>query len=464
MSKINLLVTCLATVLFISGLTLFYALIGDLSLKAQIILAAIGTGVGLGYCLWRINSKLEQAAEQETAVLRAENSLLRQKVTSLQQVSSVLREQKAHYQDLFEYASDIVYILNLDGVILFVNRAIEEIIGYLPTDVVGRHFVEFTEGLDEQVLWERLNHGGISSHELTLKSRDGRLAVLELSGHLMYQNGRPVAILGIARNISARKREQFELKQAKEAAERATQAKTIFMSNMGHELRTPLSVIIGYADIIGQDARTEGHIEYEALSGKIKYAAQQLGAIVNDVMEITEIEIGQVSYLLEWFNVSDVVRWAMNWVQTAVDANNNTFLLLLPPDAGTMFADRDKVQRILVNLLSNAAKFTHKGTITLSVTREQTPQQEWLVFQVTDTGIGIATERQEAIFEAFYQGDSSFTRAYGGMGLGLAINQHYCRAMHGDITLNSRPGEGSTFILRLPAQITAVTSMFVRKE
>jgi PAS domain S-box-containing protein len=456
MHKTSLLNASLTAVLFMLGFVLLNALISGVLPTAQVVLLAIGGGVCLGYFVWRVFILSEQNMVEETAVLRGENDQLRQKAAGLQKFSSVLREQREQYQHLFDYASDIIYILNLEGSVLYVNRVIEEIVGYRPEEVLGRHFLAFVTGIDEEYLWNQLKQGGIRAYEFSFQGKTQPVS-LELNAHFLVRNGAPTAILGIARDVSARKQAQEELSQA-------VQAKTAFMNNMGHELRTPLSVIMGYADILGQDARLEEQVEYLALSNKIKQAAQQLHTIINDVMDITEIEIGQVSYLLEWFDVSDMVRQVVNQAQTAVDSNGNTLLLLLSPDIGRMFADRDKVRRILMNLLSNAAKFTHNGAITLSVHREQRPEGEQVVFQVMDTGIGIALDRQEAIFQAFNQGDNSFTRAYGGIGLGLTINQHYCRTMKGRIRVNSAPGEGATFTLCLPVEVTAVDSMFIRKE
>jgi len=426
------------------------------------ILAAVVAGGGAGYFLWRMVVLPAREAERETAVLTTRLARSQAEVANQARTAVALRQQTEHLQSLFDLASDIIYVLDMEGIVVFVNRAIEEIMGYRPEEVLGKHFVVFTGGIDEDTLWNQLHEGGISRYEFTFENNQGQPIILELNGHFMIEAGQPVAILGIVRDISKRKREQAELRLAKEAAEKAAEARTVFLANMGHELRTPLSVIIGYADIMGQDALSNGQDEYWVLAQKIKQAAQQLRTIVNDVLEITEIETGQVSFLLESFDITAVIKRVVNSNQTAVEANDNELLILIPPDIGFMFADQDKVQRALENLLNNAAKFTHNGSITLSVTRSKAEEQEWVVFQVADTGIGIAPEQHDRIFHAFEQVDKSFTRGYGGTGLGLAINQYICRAMGGKISFTSELGRGSTFTMQLPAKVTAVDSMYVR--
>ncbi len=464
MRKLNLLGVCLAVILFSLGVIFLNALVNGALFTWQSVTLAVLVGAGSGYFLWRTVIAPARQTDAETAVLTAQLTHQQADVAQQMQTAVIFRQQKELFQNLFEHASDIVYILNLDGTIAYVNQAVEKMMGYGPAEVLNQHFVAFTDGVDEEILEAQLVQGGIRHYEFAFQAKDGQPVILELNAHFMMQDGRPIAILGIARDISARKREQAELQQAKEAAERATQAKTVFLANMGHELRTPLSVIIGYADIASQDAASEGLSAYLLAANKIKQAAQQLRIIVNDVLEITEIETGRLSFLLETFDIGETVKRAVNNCQTAVDANDNELLILLPPDIGTMFADQDKVRRALENLLSNAAKFTQNGFITLSVTYEETDGREWILFQVTDTGIGIAPDQHEKVFRAFDQVDQSFTRGYEGTGLGLAINQHFCTAMGGEIRLVSEPGKGSTFIMRLPARVTAVDAMFVRKE
>jgi len=260
--------------------------------------------------------------------------------------------------------------------------------------------------------------------------------------------------------------EKEQLKQAveqsKHDSDQALQARTTFLNNIGHELRTPLSVILGYADIILQNAQRENDEQLITIAQKIKLYTKGFSATINDVLQLSEIESGQVGFFLEAFGIESIIEQAVIQSQAYLDVNDNNFLLMVSPDIGTMISDRDKVRTILVNLLSNAAKFTKNGTITLSAKSIMNDDQPWIIFQVADTGVGIPPDKQTQIFQPFLQGDNSFTKEHGGVGLGLAINQHYCQLMGGRIELESTVGEGSTFSVYLPGEVTAVDSMFVR--
>jgi len=262
--------------------------------------------------------------------------------------------------------------------------------------------------------------------------------------------------------------EKEQLEQAvelsKQDSDQALQARTTFLNNIGHELRTPLSVILGYADIILQNAQRENDEQLIALTQKIKLYTKGFSATINDVLQISEIESGQVGFFLEAFGIETIIDQAVIQSQAYLDVNENNLMLIVSPDIGTMVSDRDKVRAILANLLSNAAKFTTNGTITLSAKSIINDDQPWIVFQVADTGIGISPEKQTQIFQPFLQGDNSFTKEHGGVGLGLAINQHYCQLMGGRIELESIVGEGSTFSVYLPVEVTAVDSMFMRSS
>lgn len=260
------------------------------------------------------------------------------------------------------------------------------------------------------------------------------------------------------------KKLEEELAQAVESATQALHTRTTILSNIGHELRTPLSVILGYSDLALQNAEEKNDDQLVTFVRKIKLYTKDLSATINDLLQMSEIESGQVGFLLEAFGVDHVIEQAVRQNQTYLDVNENDLLMIVPPDIGTMIADRDKVHIVLVNLLNNAAKFTHNGTVTFSAKRTVIDNQSWIIFQIIDTGVGIPQEKQEQIFQPFLQGDNSFTKEHGGIGLGLAINQHYCQLMGGHIEVESTVGEGSTFSVYLPTEVTAVASMYVRSS
>jgi len=260
----------------------------------------------------------------------------------------------------------------------------------------------------------------------------------------------------LEREIIHRKRTQEELLRAKHAAEDASHAKSAFLANMSHELRTPLNAIIGYSEMIEEEMRDSGPDENIRDLQRIQAAGKHLLSLINDVLDLSKIEAGKMGINLETFDLQLIIEEIVTTLKLASEKNSNRLVVNLAHDKGSMHADVTKVRQILFNLLSNACKFTDHGTITLDVER-QTRDKDWIIFRVTDTGIGMTPEQQFKLFQDFAQADSSIVRKYGGTGLGLAISSRYAQMMQGSIRVESRPGEGSTFIVELPATVTIVT-------
>jgi signal transduction histidine kinase/CheY-like chemotaxis protein len=258
----------------------------------------------------------------------------------------------------------------------------------------------------------------------------------------------------LEQEIVHRRRTQQELLDAKHAAEDASRAKSVFLANMSHELRTPLNAIIGYSEMLEEETRDSGNVENIRDLQKIQAAGKHLLSLINDVLDLSKIEAGKMGLHLETFNLRPMVEDMVPTLQPALEKRSNRIEVHVAGDLGTMHADVTKVRQILFNLLSNACKFTDHGTITLDVTRE-TKDQDWIVFKVTDTGIGMTPEQQQKLFEDFVQADTSIARKYGGTGLGLAISQRFAEMMRGYIHVESQIGEGSTFTVKLPAVVTS---------
>jgi signal transduction histidine kinase/DNA-binding response OmpR family regulator len=246
-----------------------------------------------------------------------------------------------------------------------------------------------------------------------------------------------------------------ELRIARDKAEQANRSKSAFLANMSHELRTPLNAIIGYSEMLQEDASDVGAESFIPDLAKINAAGKHLLGLINDVLDLSKIEAGKMDMYLESFDAAKLVDEVAATVYPLLEKNGNRLEVDCAPDAGKMYADVTKVRQVLLNLLSNASKFTKDGTVTITVRRVATPDRgERLRFDVRDSGIGMTEDQIARLFQAFSQADASTTRKFGGTGLGLAISRHFCRMMGGNITVQSELGKGSTFSVDLPAQVS----------
>ncbi|MEG5060038.1 PAS domain S-box protein [Microcoleus sp. A2-C5] len=291
------------------------------------------------------------------------------------------------------------------------------------------------------------------------------------------ETGEIYRIVGIAEDITQRKLAE-EFQKVAQTAQAASQAKSAFLANMSHELRTPLNAIIGYSDMLKEDAEDLGHEDIIPDLQKIQTAGKHLLSLISDILDISKIEAGRMELYLETFNPVTLIEEVVSTVEPLVEKNNNQFKVNCASELGMMYADITKTRQILLNLLSNAAKFTQGGTITLSVervkhdsltTQEIAEPSDLIIFRVADTGIGIPPEKMQHLFQAFMQGDASTTRKYGGTGLGLTISRHFCLMMSGDMQVQSQLNYGSIFTVCLPAQVelldkTAVSTASIQTK
>jgi adenylate cyclase len=304
------------------------------------------------------------------------------------------------------------------------------------TDTAGR-----TEGWIRERLEQHRNPGGPLLHHQS----DGLW--IQVSERKTQDGG----TVGVYTDVTELKKREAEVAAARDEAMRATQAKSQFLASMSHELRTPLNAIIGYSEMLHEEAEDRGQDSFLPDLVKIREAGRHLLSLINDILDLSKIEAGKMDVLIEDFEVADLIAQVQSVIEPLMTKNANTLVVDCAPSVGAMRSDQTKLRQSLFNLLSNAAKFTERGRITLAARRILQDGDDVLEFKVSDTGIGMTGEQLGRLFQAFAQADASTSRDYGGTGLGLAITRHFCRMLGGDVTAQSTPDKGSTFAIVVPA-------------
>ncbi|HSP14791.1 MAG TPA: response regulator [Thermoanaerobaculia bacterium] len=284
----------------------------------------------------------------------------------------------------------------------------------------------------------------------------GRRVMLLNARRLRQGSHRELLVLAME-DVTQRRRAEGEVANAKEAAETANRTKSLFLANMSHELRTPLNAILGFSEMLQEEAMERNLEDFSADLQKISTAGKHLLLLINDILDLSKIEAGRMELHLENFDICSLIGEVESTIAKQVARNGNTLEITCAPDVGVMHADLSKVRQGLFNLVSNAAKFTQAGEIHVLVERQTMDGNDWIMFRVTDTGIGLSPEQIVRLFQPFTQADASTTRKFGGTGLGLALTRRYCQMMRGDVSVHSVLNEGSVFTIKLPAIVREST-------
>jgi PAS domain S-box-containing protein len=413
-----------------------------------------------------------------------------QDITEQQNALEELRASEERFRQLAENIHEGFWMSDPEKQTMFyVSPAYAKIWGQTPEKIYEKPkiFLESIHPDDRdrvQIACSQITEG-VYDQEYRVIRPDGSICWIRDRAFPVYNEaGEVYRIVGIAEEITQRKLAE-EFQRVAQTAQAASQAKSAFLANMSHELRTPLNAIIGYSDLIKEDAEDLGYDDIIADVEKIRNAGKHLLSLISDILDISKIEAGRMELYLEKFAPDHLVKEIVETVAPLIEKNNNILEFICQENLGLMYADVTKTRQILLNLLSNAAKFTKNEKITLTVGKEEINETKFLqkperfsstsalishaeeqannnssiipngyiLFRVTDNGIGMSVAQVQNLFQPFTQGDASTTRQYGGTGLGLAISRHFCHMMGGEIEVESELGSGSTFTVRLPIKI-----------
>ncbi|WP_371324067.1 response regulator [Dechloromonas sp. ZY10] len=374
---------------------------------------------------------------------------IRTDITDRKRMESELSEQLDLVEGLIETIPLPVYMKDHDGRYLRINRAFEIFFASRREQLIGKTLHDLLSPADASLHVDKdealLAEGGVQTYECVVHSRDGQHHdAIYRKAALTRRSGEIYGLLGVIIDITERKQVEQAMLQAKEAAEAASRAKSDFLANMSHEIRTPMNGIIGMTDLALDTALTEEQREY---LGIVKSSSEALLTIINDILDFSKIEAGKLLVEHISFNLPRVVSEAVKTLALRAHEKNLELVCEVANDVPAhVIGDPSRVRQVLLNLLGNAIKFTERGEIGVHIALKlQSGSKVSIQCSVRDTGIGIATDKQQLIFEAFSQEDTSTTRKYGGTGLGLSISRRLVDLMGGQMWLDSRPGEGSTF-------------------
>jgi len=385
-----------------------------------------------------------------------------------------LRSSEERFRELFENANDVIFLHDLKGKIIAVNRAAEYLTGYSRTEVLGHDFetlvAEEARYRTQDSIRAHLGGSPTQRYELPILSKYGNRRFLEVSTRIIYRRGHPYAIQGIGRDITERKLAEQRLEESSRAiqlkneelsealrlAREATQLKEQFLANTSHEVRTPMNGIMGMVDLLSKTDLNTEQLEY---CGAISQCANDLLTIINDILDLSQIEAGRLSLSDEVVDLHESVRTVVRLLGFRARAKNLNLSYGIDPQVPARIrGDRVRIRQILTNLIANAIKFTPEGGIQVQI--QSVPDGSRWRCQVIDTGIGVDESVRSRIFEAFFQADGTNRRRFGGTGLGLTICKQLVGIMGGQIGIDgNHSGPGSTFWFELPLRAAEPDSL-----
>jgi PAS domain S-box-containing protein len=386
-----------------------------------------------------------------------EQTLIQQK---LQKIEEEQKEHQYRAQAILDNAPLVIYVKDLDGKFILINRMFRELFGFTDEDVIGKESFGFahqtTPTLKRYAEADRqvIETGKPVELEDIMVVADGHRHLLSIKFPLYDKNNRLLGVSGFMKDVTDMVKYRQELIAARQKAESAETLQEQFLANMSHEIRTPMNGIVGMTGLLMQSALQEHQREYVNI---IKQSSDNLLVLINDILDLSKIKAGKISIEKIPFSLDDVIKpLNASFRLKAAEKELGFSILLHPSVPGYLLGDPHRLSQVLGNLLSNAMKFTEKGYVTLEISvQESNSNRPTLAFLVSDSGIGIDEKQLPLIFESFSQASSDTTRRFGGTGLGLAISKRLIELQHGSIHVASKPGSGTTFTVLLPFVISS---------
>jgi PAS domain S-box-containing protein len=356
-------------------------------------------------------------------------------------------------RSIIESASDCIFTADLAGRITSINPAGERITGYTPDEALQLHVRDLIAPDDQAqglaMLDLQTGDDGSASFQCRFRRRDGATVWVETNARLLREDGVAVGLLGVVRDVTARRQHEEALTQARDAAEASARAKSTFLANMSHEIRTPMNGVIGMSNLL---LDTQLDSQQHEFAETIRNSAEGLLTVLNDILDFSKIEAGKLHFESLEFSLNECVEGTLELMATRASAKRLELAAFVPNDAPEWVqGDPGRLRQVLLNLLGNAVKFTQEGEVVVRLAVEAQDDTEARIrFEIQDTGIGLTPEAESKLFQPFSQADSSTTRKFGGTGLGLAICRQIVELMEGEIGVRSQPGSGSTFWFTVP--------------
>ncbi len=385
-------------------------------------------------------------------------------ITEKKEAEQRLNESEKLYRLISENSRDMICLHDPQGRYLYVSKAAKDLLGFTPEEMVGKNPYDFFHPDDAERIKNESHNRAVKGQlentiQYRMQTKSGNYTWFETSTKPIFdKKGNITNLQTSSRDITYRKKIEMILRKEKERAEMATQAKAQFLSTMSHEIRTPLNAVIGVTHLLHQNNKSP---EFTKMLDTLKFSSENLLVLVNDILDFNKIESGQIIFEESEFKLSDLIKSIESSLKyKATEKNLNVYIEYDSSIPQVLIGDPVRISQILNNLTSNAVKFTHEGKITITVKKtKESNDKVQLYFEVTDTGIGIAKDKQQVVFDRFTQASDDTTRKFGGTGLGLAITKQLLSLMGSGINLESEPGKGTRLYFKLKLQKSKKTEL-----